>query len=50
MASNEHRQVVADLLDLVWQMEKILKDYSLYLSAQDDGCWLESEGNDDEPF
>lgn len=51
MASNEHRQVVADLLDLLWQMEKILKDYSLYLAAaaHEDGHWLESESND-EPF
>jgi hypothetical protein len=49
MKETGHRQMVADLLDLVWQMEQLLKDYSRYLTAHDDGHWLESETND-EPF
>lgn len=49
MAPNEHRQVTAELLDLLWRMEQILKDYSRYLTAHDDGHCLESETKD-EPF
>ena len=37
------------LLDLVQQMEQIIKDYCRQLTAQDDGHWLERE-NRDEPF
>ena len=49
MTENEHRQVAADLLDLLWQMEQILKDYCRQLTAHDDGHGLETETND-EPF
>ncbi len=49
MKETEHRQMVADLLDLVWQMEQILKDYSRQLKAHDDGHQLESE-TIDKPF
>jgi hypothetical protein len=49
MKETEHRQVAADLLDLLWKMEQILKDYCRQLSAHDDGHWLETENND-EPF
>lgn len=49
MKETEHRQVAADLLDLIWKMEQILKDYGRRLSAHDDGHWLEAENND-EPF
>lgn len=49
MTETEHRQRVANLLDLLWQMEQILKDYSRYLTAHDDGHWLETKTND-EPF
>jgi hypothetical protein len=49
MTKKELREMVADQLDLLWRMEKILKDYSLYLAAHDEGNWLESENND-EPF
>lgn len=47
MIENEHRQMAADLLGLVWQMEQLLKDYCRQLTAHDDGHWLESETNDE---
>ena len=49
MTENEHRQMAADLLDLVWEMEQMLKNYCRYLAAHDDGHRLETEAND-EPF
>lgn len=49
MTTNEHRQMASDLLDLLWQMEQLLKDYCRQLTAHDDGHHLENE-NDDEPF
>jgi hypothetical protein len=52
MTANEHRDMAADLLDLVWQMEQILKDYCRLLAAHDDGHWLETKNkkNKDKPF
>jgi len=47
MKDTEHRQMASELLDLVWQMEQVLKDYSRYLTARDDGHCLESETNDE---
>lgn len=49
MTANEHRQMASDLLDLLWRMEQLLKDYCRQLMAHDDGHHLETE-NDDEPF
>jgi hypothetical protein len=49
MTENAHRQMAADLLERLWQMEQILKDYCRQLTTHDDGHWLESENND-EPF
>jgi hypothetical protein len=49
MKSEDHRQFAATLLDLVQQMEQILKDYSRLLTADDDGHRLEREKVDD-PF
>lgn len=49
MTASEHRQLATDLLDLLWQMEKILKDYCRQLTAHDDGHLLETENNA-EPF
>lgn len=49
MKDTEHRQMAAELLDLVWQMEQVLKDYCRWFTAHDDGHQLEPE-NDDEPF
>ncbi len=49
MKETEHRQMAADLLDLVWQMERILKDYCRHLAAHDDGHCLETEPGD-KPF
>jgi len=49
MKDTEHRQMAAELLDLILQMEQVLKDYCRQLTAHDDGHQLESENND-EPF
>ncbi len=49
MKDTEHRQITADLLDLIRQMEQILKDYCRQLTAHDDGHQLETEKND-KPF
>lgn len=49
MTANEQRQLAADLLDLLWQMEQLLKDYCRQLTAQDDGHELERK-SDEEPF
>lgn len=49
MNETEHRRMATELLDLVWQMEQVLKDYCRQLTVHDDGHQLESE-NDDEPF
>jgi len=49
MKETVHRQMVADLLDLVWQIEQLLKDYGRYLTVDDDGHTLESETNN-KPF
>lgn len=49
LKETEHRQMAADLLDLLWQMEQILKDYCRQLTAHDDGHQLESE-TIDKPF
>jgi hypothetical protein len=49
MTTNEHRQIASDLLDLLWRMEQLLKDYCRQLTAYDDGHHLENE-KDDEPF
>ena len=49
MKETEQRQTVADLLNLVWQMEQLLKDYGRRLTAHDDGHTLERENND-KPF
>lgn len=49
MNDTEHRQMAAELLDLLRQMEQALKDYCRQLTAHDDGHQLESETND-EPF
>lgn len=52
MSANEHREMVADLLNRLWQMEQILKDYCRQLAAHDDGHWLETKTkkNNDNPF
>ncbi len=47
MAEDEHRQVATDLLDLLRQMELILKDYCRQLTAYDDGHCLEAEIGDE---
>jgi len=47
MKETEHRQIAAELLDLVWQMEQILKDYCRQLAGHDDGHHLEPENNDE---
>ena len=47
MTTNEHRQAAAALLDLLWQMEQVLKDYCRQLTAHDDGHILESENNNE---
>jgi len=47
MKAEDHRQIAGDLLDLVQQMEQILKDYCNLLSAHDDGHWLEPDGNEE---
>ena len=47
MIANDHRQVAAELLALVQQMEQILKDYCRLLAAHDDGHWLEPENNEE---
>lgn len=49
MITNEQRQMAAELLDLLWQMEQILKDYCRQLTTHDDGHQLETENNN-EPF
>jgi hypothetical protein len=49
MKKTDHRQVAAELLDLLWQMEQILKDCCRQITANDDGHTLETENND-EPF
>ena len=49
MKDTERRQMAAELLDLIWQMEQVLKDYCRWLTAHDDGHELEAENND-EPF
>jgi hypothetical protein len=49
MKNTEHRQMATELLDLIRQMEQVLKDYCRQLTAHDDGHQLESENND-EPF
>ncbi len=49
MKDTEHRQMVTELLDLIWQMEQVLKDYCRQLTAHDDGHTLEVE-NRDEPL
>ncbi|MCF6265994.1 MAG: hypothetical protein L3J57_05520 [Desulfuromusa sp.] len=49
MTEDEHRQVAAELFDLLRQMEQLLKDYCRQLAAHDDGHCLEAENND-EPF
>jgi hypothetical protein len=49
MKDAEHRQIAAELLVLLWQMEQTLKDYCRQLTAHDDGHQLETENNDD-PF
>jgi hypothetical protein len=49
MKDTEHRQMATELLDLLWQMEQVLKDYCRWLTADDDGHTLETE-NKDEPF
>lgn len=49
MKDTEHRQMAAELLDLIWQMEQVLKDYCRWLTTHDDGHRLESENNE-EPF
>ncbi|MDO3377068.1 hypothetical protein [Geoalkalibacter halelectricus] len=41
MKETQHRQVAAELFDLVRQMEQILKDYCRLLAAHDDGHCLE---------
>jgi hypothetical protein len=43
MKETENRQMVADLIDMVWQMEQLLKDYGRHLTAHDEGHQLESE-------
>ena len=48
MKETEHRQMPAELLDLLWQMELFLKDYVQRLTAHDDDHTLETE-NSDEP-
>ena len=52
MTANEHRQLAADLLALLWQMEQLLKDYCRLLAVHDDGHWLETKNkkNNAEPF
>lgn len=50
MMIEDHRQVAVTLLDLVQQMEEILKGYCRLLTANDDGHWLEQNENDEDPF
>jgi hypothetical protein len=47
MTENEQRQMAASLLDLLWQMEQILKDCGRQLTAHDDGHRLETETNNE---
>ena len=47
MTTEDHRAFAADLLELVQQMELILKDYSRLLSAHDDGHELEKGKNEE---
>jgi hypothetical protein len=49
MNAEDHIHFAGKLLDLVQQMERIIKDYCRLLTANDDGHWLE-RNNDDEPF
>ena len=49
MKETEHRQMAVELLDLIWQMEQLLKDYARRLTAHDDGHTLERE-NDNKTF
>jgi len=49
MTANDHRQMAAELLNLVQLMEQILQDYCRLLTDHDDGHRLE-KGNHDEPF
>ena len=48
MTEYDHRQMATDLLDLLWKMDQILKDYSRYLAAHDDGHRLETEDGEDQ--
>jgi hypothetical protein len=49
MSQDDHRNFAATLLDLVWQIEQLLKDYCRLLTANEDGHWLERDSNND-PF
>ncbi|MCK4622480.1 MAG: hypothetical protein KAT62_09740 [Desulfuromonadales bacterium] len=50
MTIEDHRQVAGTLLDLVQEMEQILKDYCRLLTANDDGHRLEQNESDKDPF
>jgi len=47
MTTEDHRAFAAELLELVQQMEQILKNYSRLLSAHDDGHDLEQGENEE---
>ena len=49
MKDTKHRLMASELLDLVWQMEQVLKNYCRWLTVNDDGHLLETE-NDNEPL
>lgn len=46
MTDNDHREIAAELLDLVQQMEQTLKVYCRLLTAHDDGHRLEQNNEE----
>ena len=50
MKPEDHTFFARRLLELVQEMEQIIKNYSRLLTADDDGHWLEQNENDEEPF
>lgn len=50
MRPEDHILFAGKLLDLVREMEQIIIDYCRFITAHDDGCLLEEEGIDQDPF
>jgi len=46
MTDHDHREIAAELLDLVQQMEQTLKEYGRLLTVHDDGHWLEQNNEE----